>query len=220
MMSNFLTLHHDDLILRCAQKAAQRPLHQGTQGRTESGIPLFIAQLQRTLDAEERHQPSESLKISGAAGGDAMAASEMGTSAARHGKQLLDLGFSVDQVVHGYGDLCQAVTDLAFELDASFAVSEFRTLNRCLDNAIASAVTAFSDQRETSFVAQTKAEASEGVEALLHSLRSSVATASYAATALEHGNLSVSGSTGRVLQHSLDALRRKLGGAAAEDPGA
>jgi hypothetical protein len=217
MMSNFLATHRDNLILRCAQKTAQRPLHQGTQRRTDSGIPLFIAQLQRTLDAEERHQPSESLRISGSAGGDALGASEMGASAAEHGKQLLDLGFSVDQVVHGYGDLCQAVTDLAFELDASFAVSEFRTLNRCLDNAIASAVTAFSDHRETSFVAQTKAEASEQVEALLHSLRSSVATASYAVTALEAGNLSVSGSTGRVLKHSLAALRRDLGGPSAED---
>jgi len=51
--------------------------------------------------AEERHQPTESLRISGAAGGDALAMSEMGASATQHGKQLLELGFTVDQVVHG-----------------------------------------------------------------------------------------------------------------------
>ncbi|WP_235835046.1 sensor histidine kinase [Piscinibacter terrae] len=39
------------------------------------------------------------------------ALSEMGISAAAHGKQLLALGFTVDQVVHDYGDLCQAITD-------------------------------------------------------------------------------------------------------------
>ena len=50
------------------------------------------------------------------------------------------LGYTADQVVHDYGDLCQAITDLAFERDAPFAVDEFRTLNRCLDNAIADAV--------------------------------------------------------------------------------
>jgi hypothetical protein len=30
----------------------------------------------------------------------------------------------------GYGDLCQAITDLAFERDAPFAIPAFRTLNR------------------------------------------------------------------------------------------
>ena len=74
----------------------------------------------------------------------------MGVTATAHGKDLLTLGYSVDQVVHDYGDLCQAITDLAFERDAPFATSEFRTLNRCLDNAIADAVTEFSFQRESS----------------------------------------------------------------------
>jgi hypothetical protein len=46
-------------------------------------------------------------------------------SATAHGKELLHLGYTVDQVVHDYGDLCQAITDLAFERDAPFAVGEF-----------------------------------------------------------------------------------------------
>ncbi len=40
----------------------------------------------------------------------------------------MELGFSVDQVVHDYGDLCQAITDLAVERDAPFSVDQFRTL--------------------------------------------------------------------------------------------
>jgi hypothetical protein len=120
-------------------------------------------------------------------------------------------------VVHGYGDLCQAVTDLAFELDAPFTVSEFRTLNRCLDNGIASAVTAFSVQREAAVAAQTQAQASEDTEALIHFLRSSLATASYAVAALELGNLPLSGSTGRVLKKSLADLRDRLGGPSLEE---
>ena len=62
-------------------------------------------------------------------------------TAALHGHDLLGLGFSIDEVVHDYGDVCQAVTELAVELDTSVSVAEFHTLNRCLDNAIASAVT-------------------------------------------------------------------------------
>jgi hypothetical protein len=67
----------------------------------------------------------------------------MGVSAATHATNLLALGSTVDQVVHDFGDLCQAITDLAFEPDAPFSVDEFRTLNRCLDNAIADALTEF-----------------------------------------------------------------------------
>ena len=61
-----------------------------------------------------------------------MSLSEIGVPAARHGKELLALGFTVDEVVHDYGDLRQAITGLALERDAPFLVDEFRTLNRCL----------------------------------------------------------------------------------------
>jgi hypothetical protein len=74
--------------------------------------------------------------------------SEVGAAAAQHGRELLQHGFTVDQVVHDYGYLCQAITDLAFELDAPTEIDEFRTLNRCLDNAIAGAVTEYSYQRD------------------------------------------------------------------------
>ena len=62
------------------------------------------------------------MSISGAPGGDAQSLSEMGASAAVHGKDLWELGYTIDQVVHDYGDLCQAITDLAVERDAPFSV--------------------------------------------------------------------------------------------------
>src|SRR5690348_15397486 len=62
--------------------------------------------------------------------------------------ELLQQGFTVDQVVHDYGDLCQAITDLAFDQSAPISTDEFRTLNRCLDNAIADAVTEYNYQRD------------------------------------------------------------------------
>lgn len=217
MMSNFLAAHRDELIERCARKVAERPMRQATALQLQNGIPLFLAQLQRTLEAEERQQPTESLRISGAAGGDAESLSEMGASASVHGKQLLDLGFTVDQVVHDYGDLCQAITDLAFESDSPFTVHEFRTLNRCLDNGIASAVTAFSMHRDRSVVERERAQASERLETLLHGLRSSLATATYAVAALELGNLPISGSTGAILKQSLAAMTRRVGGPTLEE---
>jgi hypothetical protein len=97
---------------------------------------------------EQTSEPLQSRKVSGPAGGGGTPVlSEIGETAARHGRELLQHGFTVDQVVHDYGDLCQAVTDLAFENLSSIQIDEFRTLNRCLDNAIADAVTEFSYQR-------------------------------------------------------------------------
>lgn len=212
MLSDFLKTHREELIRRCNAKVAKRPVRQATALQLSEGIPLFLAQLQRTLEAEERHQPVESLRISGAAGGDALSVSEMGFSAAVHGKQLLALGVSVEQVVHAYGDLCQAITDLAVQTNAPFAVREFRTLNRCLDNAIANAVSAFCGQRDVSLAAQHEARVSEQQELLLHALRNALATAAYAVAAMELGDLPMSGSTGSILKKSLETMRSRVGG--------
>lgn len=156
--------------------------------------------------AEEGGQAAESLKISGGSGGHAQSLSEMGVTAAAHGKQLWELGFSVDQVVHDYGDLCQAITDLAVERDAPFNVDEFCTLNRCLDNAISDAVTEFSLQRDANIARQQSAEENERLGFLVHELRNSVGTATLAVRALELGNLPIAGATGNVLKRSLASL--------------
>jgi hypothetical protein len=212
VLSAFLVEHREELIIRCAARAAERPQPLSSKIPHASGIPLFLKQLQQTLEAEEQDHHSESVRISGAAGGDASIVSEVGVAATAHGRELLVLGYSVKEVVHTYGDLCQSVTDLAFELTAPFAVTEFRTLNRCLDNAIASAVTAFSRARDLAAVAQQKADMAASAEVLIQALRSSLATATYAVVAMEAGNLPMAGSTGSVLKKCIAAMRVEIGG--------
>jgi hypothetical protein len=211
MMSDFLAQHRDELIGRCISKVAKRPFRLATTSQLRNGIPLFLAQLQRTLEAEHRDEAVESLKISGESGGGASTDSEMGIGASEHGRQLSALGYTVDQVVHDYGDLCQALTEMASEQGAPIAVTEFQTLNRCLDNAIAVAVLAFSSQRDLSKAARADADAEMRQSSVLHQLRSSLATAHYAAAALELGNLPMSGATGHILKRSLAAMRTQLG---------
>jgi len=186
----------------------KRPRREASTVQLSNGVPLFLDQLRQTLEAEEGDHAAKAVQISGASGGDASLVSEMAMSAAAHGQSLLNLGFSVDQVVHDYGDLCQAITDLAFERDAPFSVPEFRTLNRCLDNAIASAVSAFSGQRDAAIARRQGDELNERVGLLVHELRNALATASYATAALELGNLPMSGSTGAVLKRSLESLKK------------
>lgn len=206
MMHDFLANNHDDLIVRCAEKVARRPKRAATKQQLENGIPMFLDQLTRTLEAEQDGEVGAGTKISGASGGDATRLSEMGVSAAAHGTELLKLGYTVDQVVHDYGDLCQAITDLAFERDAPFSIDEFRTLNRCLDNAIADAVTEFSAQRDSTIAAQQSSDLNERVGFLMHELRNSLGTANLAVHALEAGNLVMTGATGAVLKRSLASL--------------
>src|ERR1700730_9289225 len=147
MMHIFLLNNREILIQRWRRKGAHQPAHTAPE-ESQDGVSLFLDQLIETLKLEQTLDPLSRGKTLGSSR-DASCACDFNESAAKHGRELLQLGFSIDQVVHGYGDLCPAITDLAYEHDESFQVDEFRTLNRCLDNAIASAVTEFVTQRDS-----------------------------------------------------------------------
>lgn len=210
MMHEFLYNNRDDLIARCKSKVALRPKREATDDQLKNGIPLFLEQLTRTLEAEQRNDGKSSLEISGSSGGDLLALSEVGVSAATHGKALLTLGYSVDQVVHDYGDLCQAITDLAFERDAPFSIDEYRTLNRCLDNAIADAVSAFSVQRDSRIAEKTSTDSNQRLGFLVHELRNSLNVAKLATQAMEMGGLTITGATGAVLKRSHASMQQLI----------
>jgi len=148
VLHEFLTTNKADLIARCRIKVARRlaPKVAGTE--LAHGIPRFLDQLIKTLEVEQTSEPMRSRRVSGPAGGGT-AVSEIAATAALHGRELSEQGFTVDQVVHDYGDLCQAIADLAFERGVPIQVDEFRTLNRCLDNGIADAVTEYAFQRNS-----------------------------------------------------------------------
>jgi signal transduction histidine kinase len=207
MLHEFLTSNRADLIERCRSKVAQRSAPRVTDAELMHGIPLFLDQLIKTLEVEQTANPMLSRKVSGPAGGVGHAQSEMGASAALHGRELMQQGFSVDQVVHDYGDLCQAITDLAFERKAPIETDEFRTLNRCLDNGIADAVTEYSYQRYSVLANDGVQALNERLGFLAHELRNLLHTSTLAFTAIKLGNVGASGATGAVLERSLIGLR-------------
>ncbi|MFZ6876333.1 sensor histidine kinase [Undibacterium sp. Di27W] len=208
-MHSFLSNNRDELTLRCRIKVGQRSGRSATEKQLQDGIPLFLEQLIRTLEIEQTSDPLNSRLISGPAGGGA-ALSEVSVSASQHGKDLLDLGLTVDQVVHDYGDLCQAITDLAVERDAPFQVDEFRTLNRCLDNAISDAVTEFSYQRDVRNADAQAYESNQRMGFFTHELRNLLGTVSLAFSAAKAGNLSLNGATGLILERNIWALEKLI----------
>jgi signal transduction histidine kinase len=210
MLHEFLTANRTELIARCRSKLSQRSAPAATADELEYGIPLFLNQIIKTLHTEQTLNPELSREISGSSGGGKPIFSEIGATAALHGKELLERGFTIEQVVHDYGDLCQAVTDLAYELGARVEIDEFRTLNRCLDNAIADAVTEFTYQRDI-IAADKQAKAlNVRLGILSHELRGHLNSAALALYAIRTGDVGLKGATGAILDGSLVAMARLI----------
>jgi signal transduction histidine kinase len=206
MLHEFLTTHRVELIERCRLKAVKRLAPKVTDAELAHGIPAFLDQLIKTLEVEQTSEPMRSRKVSGPAGGGP-AVSEIAATAALHGRELSEQGFTIEQVVHDYGDLCQAITDLAFERGAPIGTDEFRTLNRCLDNGIADAVTEFSFQRSSLIENSTVNALNERLGFLAHELRNHIHTATLAVMAIKGGHVGLTGATGVLLDRSLIGMR-------------
>lgn len=207
MMHLFLSRNRVELERRCREKVSARPMRFPNLLQLENGIPIFLDQIIRTLEAEEAGLAGKSLSISGSGDGNVGRSSELGDSAAIHGGELLGMGYSISQVVHDYGDLCQSVTELALDMDQDFRMDEFKTLNRCLDNGIAQAVTEFSDQRDVKIAHLQATELNERIGFFAHELRNHLNTAGLALAALKEGGVGLRGATGAVLDRSMVGLR-------------
>jgi signal transduction histidine kinase len=198
MLDYLIAANREEIITRCRAKVATRSLPTPAAAGIDEGVPLFLDQLMDALRPGSGSNP------------------DIGRSAVRHGHDLLRKGFTVSQVVHDYGDVCQSITELAMEANARISAAEFRTLNRCLDDAIAGAVTEYERGREQSTMDVAAARDSERLGFFAHELRNLVNTAIVSFEALRAGNAGVTGSTGNVLHRSLIGLRSLVGRAQAE----
>jgi len=202
MLHEFIAVNREEIIQRCRAKVATRSVPPPTDVETDveidHGVPVFLDQLIDALRLGLTSSP------------------EIGRSAVKHGHDLLLQGFTVSQVVHDYGDVCQSITDLAVEENAPISTDDFRTLNRCLDDAIAGAVTEFGREQTQSTLDGETARGSERAGFLAHELRNVLNTAIMAFEVLKTGNVGVAGSTGRVLHRSLMGARALVSRSLAE----
>ena len=209
MLSEMLRANRDQLIDRCRLKVSQRFSPPATAIELQYGVPLMLDQLSEALVREEASPTSQedsvfgySLRTSGS--------EEGGRTAALHGTELFRLGYTVDQVVHDYGDLCQAVTELAKETDAPITVDEFHTFNRLLDSSIASAVLAYVRQQHSFAAGDAAKVLHDRLGTLAEEQRMLLDTALKALDALKVGNIGLMGATGTLLEDSLLKLRQLI----------
>jgi signal transduction histidine kinase len=113
------------------------------------------------------------------------------------------MGFTVGQVVHDYGGVCQAITELAVELQAPIRNEDFHTLNRCLDDAIADAVTEYGRLRDQ--MSSDDALGRQGFFA--HELRNALNMSTLAFFALKSGSVGTSGSTSALVDRGFRRMR-------------
>jgi signal transduction histidine kinase len=192
MLVDFISTHREELVRRSRAKVALRTAPRVTNDELTNGVPLFLTQLGEILSVEAANSEPDG--------------SAMGESATEHGSDLFQRGYSIVQVVHDYGDVCQAITELALELSVLIGTEDFHTLNRCLDNAIASAVTGFTRKRDVG----SSDEEAKRRGFFAHELRNRLNTAMLALEVVKTGKVGVGGSTMEVLDRSLRGLRELI----------
>ena len=201
MLHEFLTSNRTELITRCRNNAVQRFAPSESLIALDHGVPLFLQQLVETLRLEQTTPHVDDVEAT-----PTPAHTEIGRAAAVHGGDLLRLGYTIDQVVHDYGDVCQSVTQLAGEQDQEISTTEFRTLNRCLDNAIADAVTAFGSARQVLINDQAETlQQRLHYYSVDHQRLVDIALKSF--SAIRTGHVGVTGATGTLLLQTLEDLR-------------
>jgi signal transduction histidine kinase len=189
MLHDFIATHREEIIALTRTKITQRLAPRALEDELANGVPLFLEQLIQALKAE----PSRSTRMS----------EEMGQDAVKHGEEMLRRGFTVAQLVHDYGAVCQSITQLAAKQEAVISPEDYRSLNGILDDAIADAVTGYSLQRE-----QTLSDQEAGrMGFFAHELRNLLSTALLAFQTLRNGRVGIIGNTGDVLGRSLKSLR-------------
>lgn len=125
---DILTQHEVELASRAARRALSR------------GSAVATAVLQHRTPVLLRH-------LANAMGGSNDEIQRLGQSAARHGHDVMRNGCSIAHVVHAYGDIYHAVTDLAHSLQVALPAEELERFQTLLEDALACAASEYDRQQ-------------------------------------------------------------------------
>jgi hypothetical protein len=132
VLHELVTSHRDELARRCRARVSERGSPSVAAAELQHGVPLVLEQLVRALRSGEESPASQRGRNL-----------EVSRTAALHGKELREQGYTAGQVVQDYADISQAITELATECHAPVTADERHSLDRFLDSAIADAVASY-----------------------------------------------------------------------------
>jgi signal transduction histidine kinase len=190
MFYDFLEKYRSEIIILSEEKTLKLAGPLLSSVELKKGLPLFLDLLINYLKRPTAHDAER----------------EIVSAAAKHGKELMNLNYTLSHVVHSYGSMCQAITELAQRYNADVSTQDFNDLNMCLDIAIASAVSEFE-------FLSTKVNEDKELQHLgflAHELRNALSNATIAHEMIKQGLVGTSGSTSRVLGDNLSRMRHLI----------
>ncbi len=213
MLHDFLLENEKEILALTEKNSLLLAGVRQSSDQLKKGLPIFYRQLVTVLRTASLKYPQTNQKDDVAMAEAAQRSDEPGVaqasaypddaqvaeSAGAHGVELLRLGYTLSHVVHAYGAICQAITEIANTKEVQITAREFRDFNRCLDVAIAGAVTEFqslwSSQRENQEV--------KHIGFLAHELRNALGTVTMSLDLIRGGTVGFNGSVGKVLDRGL-----------------
>jgi signal transduction histidine kinase len=184
-LREFIREQRQEILARARSRVRGRNAPVATETELTQALPSFLDQLGEALRKAYASEPIDHAEIT--------------STASRHGGQRFAQGLTVGQVVHDYGDLCQVITGLAVERKVGLSVDDFQTLNLCLDDAIAGAVTSFTEHRERTIAG----EGTERLGILAHEMRNVLGAALLSFASIKKGIVAPGGSTSAVHERCL-----------------
>ncbi len=226
MLHEFLVKHEKEILAAAEKKTLELAGVRSNSDQLKKGLPIFYKQLLAALklvvdnlkvDADENKPAMAKAALQNDETGVVIASThpeeaEIATEAGIHGAELLRLGYTLSHVVHAYGSMCQAITKVAIKKNVAITSQEFNDLNRCLDVAIAGAVTTFQNLLN----AQVSHQEVEHIGQLAHELRNALGTVVMSLDVIKDGAFGFKGNTGQVLDRGLQRMEELIGRALTE----
>jgi hypothetical protein len=206
MLYEFIKANRGLLLSRSAKLSAQGSGHNDLQTVALGHVSFFLDQLTDALLVE--HGTTVESAKSLTKNTSVAPAVQLSNAAYDHGQEIRDSNLTIGTLVRNYGSVCQAITGYAVEVNAPIDVAEFKTLNWCLDEAIAQAVIAYTTPAPPDDMGLKAAR-------LKHDMRlDGMAKMTYhidrianAIAAMRTGRVGLDGATGGLLDASLIAMR-------------
>lgn len=161
MLYQFLAENREKILAKTRKKTDVVSEDKPISVESERGLPQFYDYLTGELERAFKGLPKAAEKDEGP------------DTTAKHGRELKRLGYTVSQLVQGYGALSLAITEATLAAKTEISAAESKTLNLTLDLAIAEAVTGFARRVENT-------DCAKKIGVLSHELRNALAAASIA----------------------------------------
>lgn len=221
MLHDFLLKNENEILASAARKSLPLSGARPSSDQLKLGLPIFYKQLMNALrfGASEAGAnlpigDKEAMAIAARNNDESAIAKasdhphdfQVAESAGAHGVELLRLGYTLSHVVHAYGSMCQAITEMAINKRLEITADEFHDLNRCLDVAIAGAVTEFQGLRNT----QENTREVQHLGFLAHELRNALGSVTMSLALIKDGTVGFRGSVGVVLDKGLKRIEELI----------